>query len=302
MAKAKPETLKVETTVAEAMRIIFPPRVKDILQHEKAVRKSDIEGVHDMRVATKRLREAVRVFRPAFGRARMNSHLSHMEALNDALGRVRELDVMGLQLKALGERQEGLLDGLQPLIDHVALRRDEANESLLPVLDEALPYLEEDLVELAQDRSKKRGHVWKLPFVDMCREIILRRIDEAFALEPEARAIENQAELHRMRIALKKARYALELCLPLLGSAAQKGYKPIAKLQEIMGEVHDRDVMRNHLQEARGNPLSDEAAQAGIDLCAQDRAELHGKMIDLLDKIHDKNRIGKLTKALKACC
>ncbi|NSW55130.1 MAG: CHAD domain-containing protein [Armatimonadetes bacterium] len=302
MPKAKPETLKPTTTVAEAMRILFPPRVKEILKHEKAVRKSDIEGVHDMRVATKRLREAARVFRPAFGRTRMDRHLSHMAALNDALGKVREFDVMGLQLEALGERQEGLLDGLQPLIDQLAQRRAEANEKLLPVLDETLPYLEEDFAELTRDRSRKRADVWKMPFVDMCRATILRRIDEAFALEAEARAIENQAELHRMRIALKKARYALELCLPLLDSRAQGAYKPIARLQEIMGEVHDRDVMRDHLEKARGNPLSDEAAHAGVALCAQDRAELHGKMIDLLDEIRDKKRIGKLKKALESCC
>lgn len=303
MAKSsKREPIKPKTTVAKAMRALFPPRVQDVLQHESAVRARDIEGVHDMRVATKRLREAARVFRPAFGRARMELHLGHMEALNDALGAVRELDVMGVQLEGLGKREEGLLEGLQPLLETVSQRREQANEALLPVLDEALPYLEQDFEELMLDRSAKRKDVWKMRFVDMCRAIILRRLDEAFALEREARAVENEAELHRMRIALKKARYALELCLPLLDTGAQKAYKPIAKLQEIMGEVHDRDVMRAHLEEARGNPLPEEIADAGLALCASDRADLHDKMIDLLDKMRKQNQIKKLGKALEACC
>lgn len=298
MAKKKnlPKAVKAKTPVGKAMALILPPKVQDILALEPLVRAGDVEGLHDIRVATKRLREATRLFMPAFGKRRMKARLEHLERLNDALGAARELDVMGLQLEDLAARNGHLAEGLQPLMDALATRRAAADEQLMPVLDETLPYLEQDFIELLKDRSKKRRDVWKMPFIELGGESVRERAHKAFALEPAAREPEAVAEFHRMRIAVKRVKYALELFLDVLGKPAKKAYKPISKLQELMGLVHDCDVLLEVLAEPPTDGLPEEVARQAAHVVAADRAVLHARTLDLLDKMHDRKLHEKLCR------
>src|SRR5271154_6833393 len=87
---------------------ILGPLVRAVFAHEEDTRAGDPEaGVHDMRVATKRLREALRLSLPAFRKKDARKHLAWVEEINDALGEVREIDVLVKKLSkraaALGE-------------------------------------------------------------------------------------------------------------------------------------------------------------------------------------------------------
>lgn len=72
-----------------------------------ALAGEDIEGVHDMRVASRRLRAAIELFRDAFPRHRIAPLLQDVKGLADALGAVRDTDV-------LIERLEKTLHGRPP--------------------------------------------------------------------------------------------------------------------------------------------------------------------------------------------
>lgn len=292
--KKPPKAVKANTPVGKAMALILPPKVHDILALEPLVRAGDVEGLHNIRVATKRLREATRLFIPAFGKRRMKSHLEHLERLNDALGKARELDVLGLHLQDLAAKDDRLADGLRPLMEALARRRAAADEQLMPVLDETLPYLEQDFIELLEDRSKKRRDVWKMPFIELGCRSVQERARQAFALEPVARDPDAVAEFHRMRIAVKKLKYALELFLDVLGKPAKKAYKPISNLQELMGLVHDCDVLLQVLAEPPTDGLPEDIVRAATEVVAADRATLHAQTLTLLDKIHDRKLHEKL--------
>lgn len=282
------QTFGARDTVAYAMAALLPPKVEEILRYEALARAGDVEGVHDMRVATKRLREAARVFRAAWGRKRSARYLEHLERLNDALGAGRELDVLAGQLRALMERCQDLTEPLQQLLDHVIEQRREADERLIPALDEALPCLREDFEHLVQERPAKRARVWEMPAEKLGRREVSRRAKAAFALEKQATAPGAAAEFHRMRIAIKRVKYALEVFLPVLCKRAAAAYKPISDLQELMGLVHDTDVLMEVLREHRGGLVATEAAQCALDLAAAERAELHAQTLALLAKIHKK--------------
>ena len=275
-------------SVAYAMAVCLPPKVERVLEYEALARAGDVDGVHDMRVATKRLREAARVFRCAWGRKRSARYLEHLERLNDALGAGRELDVLAEQLQALMERCEDLSQPLQPLLEHVLERRREADGQLTRALDEALPCLREDFDHLLQERPAKRARVWEMPVGKLGRREVSRRAKAAFALEEKAVAPEAVAELHRMRIAIKRLKYALEVFLPALGKRAAAAYQSISDLQELMGLVHDTDVLMGVLREHSGGLLAPDAAQCALELAAADRADLHAQMLALLAKIHRK--------------
>jgi len=290
--------VKPKTSVRRAMEAAFAPRVADVLGFEDAVRGNDVDGVHDMRVAVKRLRETARLFRPAFGKARMAGHLEHMERLNDALGAVREIDVLGLHIRNIGDREDVGAEELKPLADLLSSQRADANRALLTLLDQTLPFLEQDFQELLLDCCKKRKPVWKMPFAKLAGDVVSKRLDQALALETAARAPGAVAEFHRMRIAVKRARYALELSLGVMGKTAARLCKGLAKLQDVTGETHDCDVLLRVLQTSGAAILCPETVARASRAIEADRAAFRDEALALLDKIHAKRLPGKLRASL----
>jgi CHAD domain-containing protein len=296
MGKRKAK-VSAETPVGRAMARVLPPKVEDVLTHEQSVRGASVEGVHDMRVATKRLREATRLFLPALGRKRMKRHLAHLELLNDTLGAVRDLDVLQIEVTQLGGGDGALSEGLAPLLADLQDRREQAGRRLEGVLDETLGYLEGDFAELIHDKPKKRAKVRKMAFAALgCLEIG-ERTQAAFAMEQAARVPEASAEFHRMRIAIKKVKYALQLFLDAIGKPAKKAYPPISELQELMGLVHDRDVLIATVQGAAGAVLSPEVAVLATTRAHEQRDRLHADTLALLDEIRERRTVKGLLKA-----
>jgi len=294
----KRRAIEPTTAVGKAMAVMLPPRVTEILSHEGLARQRDVDGVHDMRVATKRLREATRVFRPAFGKQRMARHLERLERLNDALGRPRELDVLVLELEDLAARAPKVAAGLAPLVARLKAEGQAASTQLTSVLDEALPGLAGDIRQLLRDRPKGRGRVWKMPFAQLGCRTVAQRVQAAVELEAAARIPEAESDFHRLRIAVKRVKYALELFLDVLGKPARRAYKPLAELQELMGEVHDRDVLRRVLRDSVPDTLDAETCSRALALADEDRARLHAQTMDLLDRMSAE----KICKKLLAAC
>jgi hypothetical protein len=91
--------------------------------------------------------------------------------------------------------------------------------------------------------------------------IVERRADELCSFSPAVLDPTNVEALHDMRIASKRLRYVLELHAPVLGEQADHASKRAKKLQDLLGEIHDCDVMvprvQRHIERLR---LEDAAA------------------------------------------
>lgn len=99
MAKAADVPLRADMTFAEAAKVTVDVRAEEVWQHaENVLDVTDIERVHAMRVATRRLRAVLEIFAPAFPSRRHKAILKEVKALADALGERRDPDV---QLAAL---------------------------------------------------------------------------------------------------------------------------------------------------------------------------------------------------------
>jgi CHAD domain-containing protein len=110
----------------------------------------DIERVHDMRVATRRLRAALEVFEPCFPKKRFNETLREVKALADALGERRDRDVtiaaLSVYETALGPPGR---PGVRSLAERLRAEQIEANVALGPyVTEERIAALAERLGEL----------------------------------------------------------------------------------------------------------------------------------------------------------
>src|SRR3954449_8307610 len=140
MAKAREiEGFADAGTFADAAALAVEPRTEELFSSSEGVLDtSDIERVHDMRVATRRLRAALEIFEPCFDAAAFRPALRDVKRLADALGARRDPDV---QLAALEKMEAELGAAEQPGLEVLAteLRDEQArgNERLAAALAEA---------------------------------------------------------------------------------------------------------------------------------------------------------------------
>ncbi|UUI76400.1 CHAD domain-containing protein [Cellulomonas chengniuliangii] len=225
-------------------------QVEELLAHEPGVRAGDGNAVHDMRVATRRLRSALATFRPVLRRERTDPLRDELRRLGRHLGEARDADVSGDGLLALlEETPEGLvlgpvrarLDGDRRAAFDVALSQ------LVAVLDSpAWAGLSARLGGLATDPpvvTESAGAVEDrlLPRVDRA----FRRLRRAWrAARAEAPGALRDMALHEARKDARQARYAAEALAPVIGPAATRSARAAEQVQEVLGHHQDLVVAR----------------------------------------------------------
>lgn len=134
MAGARKVELDCEGSFSQAAARVVKVRSKEVFAHSHGVLDlSDVERVHDMRVATRRLRAALEVFEPCFPRKRRRKALKKVKALADALGERRDADVEIAAFEGLlDEAAEADRGALLTLVEELRARQVEANEGLAP--------------------------------------------------------------------------------------------------------------------------------------------------------------------------
>jgi CHAD domain-containing protein len=154
VAKAKPiPDLSAEDSYAEAAAKIVEVRAQELVEHAQGVLDTgDIERVHDMRVATRRLRAALEIFEPCFPEKAFSETLAAVKRLADALGERRDRDVAIVSLEAFNAQMAAPdRRGVGSLIGRLQAEQDEANTALAPLVDVAsLRSLRESLGELVR--------------------------------------------------------------------------------------------------------------------------------------------------------
>lgn len=139
MAKAADVPLRPDMTFREAAALTVGVRAAELWEHSEGVLDvSDIERVHAMRVATRRLRAVLEIFAPAFPQAHHRDVLREVKRLADALGERRDPDV---QLEALEALEEAMGEAERPGLEEFAarIRAEQAggNEQLAAALQHA---------------------------------------------------------------------------------------------------------------------------------------------------------------------
>jgi CHAD domain-containing protein len=134
VAGARKVKLDCEGSFSQAAARVVKVRSKEVFAHSEGVLDlENPERVHDMRVATRRLRAALEVFESCFPRKRRRKALKKVKALADALGARRDADVEIAMLEGLlDETVEADRSALLALIEELRLRQAEANEELAP--------------------------------------------------------------------------------------------------------------------------------------------------------------------------
>jgi CHAD domain-containing protein len=133
MAKARPiEGLRPDQPYAAAAAKAIAVRSREVADHSRGVLDvGDVEPVHDMRVATRRLRAALEIFAPCFPEKRFDEALSEVKVIADALGERRDADVA---IEALERFAAGLAapdrPGVASLVQEIRSEQARANAAL----------------------------------------------------------------------------------------------------------------------------------------------------------------------------
>jgi hypothetical protein len=95
---------------------------------------------------------------------------------------------------------------------------------------------------------KVKGLDPREPLGDNAERIVRVRLDELYSFMPQASDPSEEQALHDMRIAAKRLRYILEITHPCFGPYAEGAVKKVKDLQDVLGEIHDCDVLLPDVQ------------------------------------------------------
>lgn len=228
----------------------------------------DTEYLHDMRVASRRLRMALEVFAMAIPEEARTRFSEDLRFIGRALGRVRDLDV-GLERVAAmeAEASEDERAALAVFATGLSIRRGQQRVALIEALDsERYAALMEAAREWIAGGPPSGESVpgGGAPAYRVAPRLVVdaeAALDGAY--EEAERSMEPEA-LHRVRLEAKRLRYTLEFLSPVLGAGAVARAKRIVGLQDFLGSHQDAVTLLARLRKyARSIPRRDKSLTLG---------------------------------------
>jgi CHAD domain-containing protein len=223
-----------------ALLLLLKQRLTTLVDAMPAAQAGDMRSVHQARVATRRLREALPVLRKTVHHHTLTRVRQQVREMTRALGPVRELDVALTHLDDIGRRgrisSRALARVRQAIARERLARRREMLETITPGKVEKL--------------RQRLGHVSTGP----------ERPQPASALEEAATQVARRARrlasaihhagglyladrLHGVRVAAKKLRYAMEIERELKRSKGTARIAQLKRLQDLLGLMHDFEIL-----------------------------------------------------------
>ncbi len=246
-----PTAIDAKMTAGEVAYAVLRKHFGAFLSNEAGTRLGeDIEALHDMRVAARRLRAAMSLFRDYLP-VRMESLRLELGWVAGALGAVRDLDV---QLERMGEWRAGFDEAHAHALDAVeavlSSRRERARSRMLTVLNSRRYEVLTDRFAAALRRGPARRFApARTPVLAVAPDLIERRYRrvrrQAYSIGP----LTPPAAYHRLRIDGKKLRYALEFVGPIYGKPAVEFAQRVTALQDVLGLHQDAYIAIDLLEE-----------------------------------------------------
>lgn len=260
-----PRRIGPDATTAELIRSGITNAVMLVLDHDHVIRlDDDIEGVHQARVGTRRLRSDLRTYGPYLQTRWAESLRRELGWYAGELGRVRDLDVLLVrfhrQIAALPEEADRVAGA--KLIARLQQERDRELTRLLRLMGTRRYVRLLDRLVRAADRPLTTVEA-RLPARATVPELVevpwrkLRRTVRALGPDPADEA------LHATRIRVKRARYAVDVAVPVIGKPARDLAKALGGVQDVLGDHNDAVVATARLRALAARAPRDEVLVAG---------------------------------------
>jgi triphosphatase len=242
------------TTVCELVCAVLRQQAARLREHEPGARADDDPAaLHDLRVATRRVRAALRLFHDSLPPRSAPRLRTELGSVARALGGVRDLDVVLQGLAQWGPQPPAAQgEGFEQLRTLLIQRRARARRKLLAVLD-SRRYAD---ARRALDRLSRRAPGPRTAAAHrLAREaaprLLQRRYERVRRLGDAVTSSTSDVQLHALRIAGKRLRYALEFHEEVYGQAVVVVVPALVALQDLLGEHQDAVVAQQLLRGLR---------------------------------------------------
>ncbi|MBC7871248.1 MAG: CHAD domain-containing protein [Chitinophagaceae bacterium] len=298
-----------EDTMAEAGRKILLADYVKMIESEAGSRTGeDIEAVHDMRVATRRMRSAFNLLEDYYKARPIRPFMEMLKSLAGYLGAVRDLDVM---IEGLARYQATLDEEnqavLQPVIDLMGKKRSKSRKKLVGLLDSSdyktfLTYFAEFLMQPGK-AVRAINTEETVPY--QVRHLLPSLVHERLA---SVRAYDNVIEdadertLHSLRIEFKRLRYVVSYFADVLGTSGADYIEALKAIQDHLGELNDMVIAQAYLQTlVDENDFTHETAQVLYEYTSalsEKQSDLQGLFSDVWTRFNTRTVQRKLSDAL----
>lgn len=231
--------------VVDHLKWSLAQHVRWLLAHDPGTRLgTEIESLHQMRVAARRLRAVLRTARPILLPAWVTPLEQELDWLSDLLGPVRDLDVqisyfMG-EAAELDQRDRKLLE---QFTSHLRSRRETAHQLLLSELSSAR-YL--GLIQRLRQAAQVPPVMESPLTISQLAGRAFKKLRKAIR---RLKASPSDAALHKIRILVKRARYAADLARWVVGKPAVRFIKAARAAQDLLGIHQDAIQAERHVRQ-----------------------------------------------------
>jgi CHAD domain-containing protein len=251
MAKAKIRGLHCSAPAEKMIPLVLRAQVRAMCRHrDNALNWKDPEGVHDMRVLSRRLRSTINDFRPFFRKGTLPNR--KLRAIADKLGDVRDEDVALMALAELArEAKAKAAEGIKLVAAQRKQQRKKARLTLKQALTETtVAEFQKDflaklrMITIAAPRVSRalQAATEPLSFRTLGVQVIKQRLKDFTAASRCLYLPYQVKDHHELRILAKRLRYSIELFSVCWGKELAENAKEIAEMQTSLGELHDCDV------------------------------------------------------------
>lgn len=246
--------------VAVAGRQIFLRQLRRMQAHEAGSRTGeDIESVHKMRVAVRRMRSLLRLVGDYYPGKPIAAAGKRLRRIARVLGAIRDLDVLILDLQEFSaslppeSRQHA-----NALVSRLDRRRAKRRKRLNAFLDSkryerALRQLE----RFAGNKTRRASRPLRPHEPQALRHVLPSLLHRRLAIVRAYAAVLPNADdtrLHALRVECKRLRYAIEFFAPVLGASATDFLALVTSMQDTLGRINDIAVFVSRLQKLKKLP------------------------------------------------
>ena len=251
LVAAEPHVLAGDT-VEQAARSVVGRHLRRLREHDPGTRiGEDPEALHDMRVAVRRLRAAVRIFAAGFPVRAEHGLRGELRWLGRLLGGVRDLDVQLEHLAAFAaQAPPNVRAGLLGFDDYLVAERSRRRAPMLAGLDSPRYFrLLVRLEEFAAGRARRgKRSVAQTPVAVIGRRAIKKALRDLLKRGDKIGAAPTPEDLHVLRIRAKRLRYLFEFLIDVVGKEGGRFVKRLTRLQDLLGTYHDAVVAGDYVR------------------------------------------------------
>lgn len=289
-----------QRSAREALR----ERVEVLRSHVKSAAAHDVDGIHDLRVASRRLRAIIGDASGRFRKRAVKPFRKRVRSITQGLGKARELDVSlallaEIKLSAPKDTHAAVARTVRCLRKLRDAESRSVDESCAQVRAKGFDEELKDLLDADKGSSKC--------YRKDTRAILRRRYRNLSDAYHDWVKSPSDDSLHAVRVAFKKLRYSCEIAKHLYGHRMEEFIEQVKAAQEVLGDWNDMRVLRDYVMRCAEKHENEQADFAALEAMCHTRAQTDlGKFVELAPAMFDKSgqaaALRVFAKQQQQCC